>query len=165
MEALASADTQWTQRQLAQRTGYSIGLVNTVLKKLSRTGYIKIANLDSRRLRYLLTPQGLTATSRVACSYILRTFRDYQQLYLQISGFFQELSAQGYRDFCVSCDTPELKPLLHVVIRDCGMASHVMLNDCTDGGMTRVHLKGATVTGAGPVLDMKLIMPTDGGAP
>ena len=163
LETLASADAQWTQRKLAHQTGYSIGLINTILKRLSKTGYIKVATIDRRRLQYLLTPQGLAATSRVAYNYILRTFRDYQQLYVQISNFFQNLSAQGYHDLCVSCDDPELKQLLHVVMNDCGAAAKINLHESENERAIRVHLKGAMVTGVGPRLDMTIISSANGG--
>lgn len=159
LETLASDPIQWTQRKLAQRTGYSIGLINTIVKKLTQNGYIQIVATDGRRVNYLLTPQGLAAASRVASNYILRTVRDYEQIYVQIFNFFQNLSAQGHQDLCVSYADPELKRLLHVVINDCGVASKLNLHDCADGRsrLTRVHLKGATVTGAGPMLKMTLV--------
>lgn len=163
LETLATREAEWTQRKLAQHTGYSIGLINTILKKLSRTGYIKIANLNSRRLQYLLTPQGLAATSRVACNYILRTFHDYQRLYVQISDFFQDLSAKGHQNLCVTCEDPELAKLVHVVIRDCGLSSKINFGDCGDHQITKVRLQGATVTGSGPILNMAVVQASDGG--
>lgn len=163
LEALACADVAWTQRKLAHQTGYSIGLINTILKKLSKTGYIKIASIDRRRLEYLLTPQGFATASRIACNYILRTFRDYQQIYLQISDFFQALSAQGRQELCVYCDDPELKNLLHVVVRDSGLTSKIKLSDAASQGAADVYLKGAAKTASGFTLDMALVQRTNGG--
>lgn len=165
LEALACAEVAWTQRKLAHQTGYSIGLINTILKKLSKTGYIKIASIDRRRLQYLLTPQGLATASRIACSYVLRTFRDYQQIYVQISDFFHGLSAQGRQNLCVYCDDPELKNLLHVVVRECGLTSKIILRDTISQSTADVHLKGATRKASGVVLDMALVQRADGGQP
>lgn len=165
LEALACADAAWTQRKLAHQTGYSIGLINTILKKLSKTGYIKIASIDRRRLQYLLTPQGLATASRIACSHVLRTFRDYQQIYIQISDFFEGLSAQGRQDLFVYCDDPELKNLLHVVVRDGRMSSKIILRDAVSQFAADVHLKGATRKANGVVLDMALVQRADGGRP
>lgn len=163
LEALASAETAWTQRKLAHQTGYSIGLINTILKKLSKTGYIKISTIDRRRLQYLLTPQGLATASRIACSYVLRTFRDYQQIYIQISDFFHGLSAQGRQDLCVYCDDPELKNLIHVVVRDSGLTSKIILRDAISQGAADVYLKGAIRNASGIVLDMAIVQRGDGG--
>lgn len=163
LEALASADSAWTQRKLAHQTGYSIGLINTILKKLSRTGYIKITSIDCRRLQYLLTPHGLATASRIACGYVLRTFQDYQQIYVQISDFFHGLSAQGCQDLCVYCDNPELKNLLNVVVRDCGLAGKINLRDAASQGVADVYLRGAAKTTSGLALDMALVSRTEGG--
>lgn len=157
LEALASADAAWTQRKLSYQTGYSIGLINAILKKLSKTGYIKITSIDRRRLQYLLTPQGLAMASRIACNYVLRTFRDYQQIYVQISDFFQGLSVQGHQDLRVYCDDPELKNLLHVVVRDSGLATKIKLSDAISQGAADIHVRGAARKASGAVLDMALI--------
>jgi len=154
LETLASKDVQWTQRELAHHTGYSIGLINTILKKLSRTGYIKIANVNKRRLQYLLTPQGFVATSKTACKYILRIFRDYRCLYEQVSIFFKDLYEEGYRDLHVSCDDVELCELIQVVIKDVNVASGITFHPAEAKGIPVVRLKGAAVTKAGPILDM-----------
>jgi DNA-binding MarR family transcriptional regulator len=156
LEALASANTQWTQRELAHKTGYSIGLINTILKKLSKTGYIKVSNINRRRLQYLLTPQGFAVTSKVAYNYIARTFQDYQRLYFQISLFFKELSIQGRRDLYVHCDDADLNNLVQVVMRESASESGIRFHEVPLGGVTTVCLKGATVTPAGPVLDLSL---------
>lgn len=162
LETLASADTQWTQRALAQRTGYSIGLINTILKKLSNTGYIKIANVNKRRLQYLLTPQGFAVASKVACTYILRTFREYRQLYHQISGFFEQLYIEGHRNLHVCCDDAELQQLIQVVIKESNFVGGIRFHPDSASGVTTVRLKGATVTSLGPMLDLSM-QPCDGG--
>lgn len=162
LEALASANTAWTQRKLAHRTGYSIGLINTILKKLSEIGYIKITTIDKRRLQYLLTPIGVALTSKKACMYVLRTFRDYQSLYLQVSAFFNNLYEQGHRDLHVCCDNKELCQLIQVVVKDSGLHSIIKFHEASAQGVTVVHLKGAAVTATGPLLDMA-VQPCEGG--
>jgi DNA-binding MarR family transcriptional regulator len=47
-----------TQRRISKRTGLSLGAVNLLLKKMARKGLIKIEKLNSRTMRYILTPQG-----------------------------------------------------------------------------------------------------------
>lgn len=163
LETLAFANTSWTQRKLAHRTGYSIGLINTILKKLSKTGYIKITSVNKQRLQYLLTPQGIATASKMACNYILRTFQDYQRFYLQISVFFKELSENGHRDLYVCCDDVELRELIQVVIRDSNFASGINFRSASAEGVTTVRLKGAAMTPFGPVLDLA-IQPCEGAA-
>lgn len=161
LEALASANIQWTQRELAHKTGYSIGLINTIIKKLSKTGYIKITNVNKQRLQYLLTPQGFAVASKTACKHILRTFQDYQKLYFQISLFLKELYALGHRDLCVYCEDSDLNKLARLVIRELAPETGIRFHEMPVGGVTTVCLKGATVTPSGPILDLSMY-PCDG---
>ena len=55
-----------TQRALAERLGVALGLTNLYLKRLVAKGYVKVSRLDKRRLRYLLTPRGLSQRTRLA---------------------------------------------------------------------------------------------------
>jgi DNA-binding MarR family transcriptional regulator len=48
-----------TQADLAGRLGVAIGSVNWYLKRMINKGYIKVRQMQRRRLRYLITPQGL----------------------------------------------------------------------------------------------------------
>ncbi len=47
-----------TQRDLSREVGIALGLVNHLLKKMVRKGWIKIKNVDAKGIRYLITPQG-----------------------------------------------------------------------------------------------------------
>ncbi len=163
LETLAFASTSWTQRKLAHHTGYSIGLINTILKKLSKTGYIKITTIDKRRLQYLLTPTGVALASKTACMYVLKTFRDYQSLYQQVSVFFNNLHEQGCRDLYVCCDNEDLRRLIQVVVKDSGLHSIIKFHEAGVQGVTVVYLKGATVSATGPLLDMA-VQPYEGRA-
>lgn len=72
-----------TQRALAQRVGVALGLANLYLKRLGRKGLIKIVEFPtkpaaSKRLRYLLTPKGLAAKTRLTYEYVGRSVELYR---------------------------------------------------------------------------------------
>mgnify|MGYP001418030657 CR=1 FL=1 len=48
-----------SQRELANRLGIAVGLVNSYLKNLAAKGWIRIKNYPRNRYAYLLTPKGL----------------------------------------------------------------------------------------------------------
>ena len=52
-------DSMVTQANLSVRLGIAVGSVNWYLKRLIRKGYVKAMHLERRRLKYLVTPQGL----------------------------------------------------------------------------------------------------------
>jgi DNA-binding MarR family transcriptional regulator len=75
--------TPLTQRALAQRLGVALGLANLYLKRLGRKGLIKIVQFPTKpatrkRLRYLLTPKGLTAKTRLTYEYVGRSVELYR---------------------------------------------------------------------------------------
>src|SRR3972149_8122652 len=68
-----------TQADLAARVGIAIGTANWYLKRLVAKGHVKVKQLQRRRLRYIITPQGIAERSRLAVSYLevsMRLYRD-----------------------------------------------------------------------------------------
>ena len=64
-----------TQRDLAERMGIALGLANLYLKRLARKGFIKITDFPRKpaarkRLRYLLTPQGISEKTRLTYEHV-----------------------------------------------------------------------------------------------
>jgi len=71
-----------TQRALADRLGIALGLVNAYIKRLYRKGHIKIKNLPSNRVKYIITPKGFAEKAKLTYSYMNRSidyFRDVRQ--------------------------------------------------------------------------------------
>lgn len=157
--ALALPDPQVSQRLIARRTGYSIGLINAILKKLAKSGYIKIVNLNKRQLQYLLTPKGFAAASLQAYSHLMRTVKEYQQIQQQLSEVFCDLYQKGYRSFCVNGE-PALKDLVDYIIKDLGLPGQLEFNTSADVTAVVIDLKRATVTADGPRLDFCVRTPT-----
>jgi DNA-binding MarR family transcriptional regulator len=69
LEAIAD-DAQITQRSLAAKLGMALGLTNIYLKRLVRKGYVKCVNVQSNRLRYLLTPTGIAEKTRLTYEFM-----------------------------------------------------------------------------------------------
>ena len=68
-----------TQADLAARVGIAIGTANWYLKRLTAKGFVKVKQLQRRRLRYIITPQGITERSRLALSYLEVSMRLYRE--------------------------------------------------------------------------------------
>src|SRR3989304_148104 len=47
-----------TQRELSKEVGIALGLINHLLKKMVKKGWVKIKNVGARRIKYLITPEG-----------------------------------------------------------------------------------------------------------
>jgi ribosomal protein S25 len=75
-------DQHITQRNLAATLGIALGLTNIYLKRLIHKGYIKCINVQSNRLLYLITPQGIAEKSRLTyefMDYSLHLYREVRQ--------------------------------------------------------------------------------------
>ena len=63
-----------SQREIAKRTGFSLGSVNLIIKQCVKKGFVKIEKLDAKRLRYILTPKGLNEKARKTVDYVKRIY-------------------------------------------------------------------------------------------
>ncbi len=76
-----------TQMALKKRIGVSVGLVNALLKRGIRNGYVKARKAPFKRYAYCLTPKGFSEKSRLVAVYLessLRFFRGARSEYAEI---------------------------------------------------------------------------------
>lgn len=76
LEILTSVEVEntITQRELAKRTGLSLGAVNILIKRLIHKGLIKIEQINTRTIKYMLTPKGLMEKARLTYKYIIISY-------------------------------------------------------------------------------------------
>lgn len=59
-----------TQANLAVQMGVAVGTINWHLKRLVEKGYIKVKRAERKKLRYLITPEGIALRARLTLDYI-----------------------------------------------------------------------------------------------
>ena len=64
-----------SQRELSERTGLSLGMVNILVKKCIKTGLVKVENLNARTVKYILTPKGINEKAKKTLRYIRSSYR------------------------------------------------------------------------------------------
>lgn len=84
------------QRTLSKKLGIALGLTNLCIKRLVKKGYIKVANVDKRRLKYIITPEGLAEKSRLSYEYLKATVVFYKRVRNVIVGVFQGVEERGH---------------------------------------------------------------------
>lgn len=99
LESLNGAAEGISQRELARRTGFSVGLVNAVMKRLVHTGYVKTSHLNKRQLEYLLTAEGFAKTALRSYHYVVRTVQGYRELRGGIERTINHLASEGITRF------------------------------------------------------------------
>ena len=63
LQAIASGQ-QVTQRSLSNELGVALGLTNLLIRRLVGKGYVRMAGMGTRHVRYLMTPEGWEALGR-----------------------------------------------------------------------------------------------------
>jgi len=77
-------DSNASQRQIAQNTGFSIGKVNYCLKALLDIGFIKVHNFKNSNQKinyaYILTPKGVQEKTAITKHFINKKKQEYDKL-------------------------------------------------------------------------------------
>jgi hypothetical protein len=110
-------DAGVTQRSLSTKLGVALGLTNLYLKRLARKGSIKITTIPRNRIRYLLTPQGLTEKSRLTYQYMQYSLSYYRDMRTRLKDMLSTFDAShGQR--VVIYGTSELAELAYLSLRE-----------------------------------------------
>ena len=85
---------EYTQRELSQEMGVSLGKVNYCMKKLVEKGWIKLSNFSHSPNKvsyiYLLTPKGIEQKARLTFSFLAIKLEEYEILKNEISKLIQD---------------------------------------------------------------------------
>ncbi|MBU1076185.1 MAG: winged helix-turn-helix transcriptional regulator [Spirochaetes bacterium] len=73
---ILNEDNRLTQRHIAKKAGISLGLTNIIIRRLVKKGFVKIKNMDKKRILYHLTPKALIEKSYRTYHYFERTVKD-----------------------------------------------------------------------------------------
>ena len=95
---LIEQNPSWTQRQLAQSMGVSLGKTNYCLKALKEKGWVKWGNFSQNTNKFsymhLLTPQGIAQKVLLTAHFLRRKEAEYDQLQAEICALRDELKTQ-----------------------------------------------------------------------
>jgi DNA-binding MarR family transcriptional regulator len=72
----ASQDEPLHQRNLARIAGISLGMTNTILKRLAKKGLISVKKINSRNIHYLVTLEGINEIISRSYRYFKRTIKN-----------------------------------------------------------------------------------------
>lgn len=89
-------DPDVTQASLAAQLGVAVGTVNWYLKRLIAKGYVKVKRLQRRKLRYIITPEGIAFRARLTLNYIDTSMRLYRRTRQHVRELLGEVKQAGY---------------------------------------------------------------------
>jgi DNA-binding MarR family transcriptional regulator len=90
-----------TQRDLSREVGIALGLVNHLLKKMVKKGWVKIKNIDSKKIRYLITPEGAREKSSLLYKRVESTIHFYLEAKRVIKEKVVHLKNEGIEDVSI----------------------------------------------------------------
>ena len=129
-----------TQADLATQLGVAVGSVNWYIKRLINKGHIKVAQMQRRRLRYLLTPKGITEKARLTTSFMQASLHWYRETREASKAYLTEIEQAGYEAVCIEGDGD----LAEIVYLSC-LEAGVVVRDEIDEGYPVFRVEGLKV--------------------
>ena len=85
-----------TQASPADQLGVAVGTVNWHLKRLISKGYVKVKRAQRRKLRYIITPEGIAFRARLTVNYIETSMRLYRRIRQHVSELLATARQAGF---------------------------------------------------------------------
>jgi DNA-binding MarR family transcriptional regulator len=145
-------DPDVTQASLAALLGVAVGTVNWHLKRLIAKGYVKVKRAQRKKLRYIITPEGLAFRARLTINYIETSMRLYRRTRQQVRELLTEVRLAGYNQVLVEGD---------------GDIADICQLTCLEQGIQCSQLRSARDENSAPVLEVrgsKVFLRMDGGS-
>jgi DNA-binding MarR family transcriptional regulator len=86
-----------SQRELSHKFGIALGVTNACLRRMARKGWIRIRDLNRRRIGYYLTPKGLVEKARLTLHLISFRVQHYSELKRIVGKRFLEMQHDGIK--------------------------------------------------------------------
>lgn len=85
-----------TQASLATQLGVAVGTVNWHIRRLIEKGYVKVKRAERKKLRYIITPEGIALRARLTVDYIEHSFDLYRRTRQRVKTHLDEVKKAGF---------------------------------------------------------------------
>ena len=89
-------DPDVTQASLADQLGVAVGTVNWHIKRLVEKGYVKAKRAQRKKLRYIITPEGIAFRAKLTVNYIENSMDLYRRTRTQVKTLLKQVRASGF---------------------------------------------------------------------
>lgn len=93
-----------TQASLAGVLGVAVGTVNWHIKRLIAKGYVKVRRAERKKLRYIITPEGIALRAHLTLDYIQTGFQMYHLVRDRVREQLTALHQAGYHQVSLKGD-------------------------------------------------------------
>ncbi|GAB4542972.1 MAG: hypothetical protein Fur002_14200 [Anaerolineales bacterium] len=84
------------QSTLATQLGVAVGTVNWHLKRLIAKGAVKVSRAERKKLRYIITPEGLALRARLAVNFVEQSFSVYRRTRQRVKDHVLKIRKAGF---------------------------------------------------------------------
>jgi DNA-binding MarR family transcriptional regulator len=98
-------DPNITQASLATQLGVAVGTVNWHIKRMIAKGYVKVKRAERRKLRYIITPEGISFRAHLTIDYIEQSFLLYRNIRKRVLELLVEVKRNGYDHVHIETET------------------------------------------------------------
>lgn len=85
-----------TQATLASQIGVAVGTVNWHLKRLIEKGYVKVKHAERRKLKYIITQEGIALRANLTLDYIRTSLELYRLIRKRVQEAVEQIQERGY---------------------------------------------------------------------
>jgi len=85
------ADPDVSQAKLAEDLGVAIGTVNWHIKRLIEKGFVKVKRARRRKLRYIITPEGISLRAKLTLAYVQQSFELFRKVRKRVLNLLEQL--------------------------------------------------------------------------
>jgi DNA-binding MarR family transcriptional regulator len=93
------------QRDIARILGMSLGMTNSILKRLARKGLITIRKINNRNVMYAVSPRGFEQIARRSYRYLRRTIKNVVWYRQTIESLMSLVVSQGFSEVALVDDS------------------------------------------------------------
>ena len=98
-------DPDVNQATLAEKLDVAVGTVNWHIKRLVSKGYVKAKRAQRKKLRYIITPEGIALRARLTVQYIENQMRLYRETRLEVKNLLADIKEEGYNQVRITGDS------------------------------------------------------------
>ena len=124
------------QRDLSRQMDMSLGMVNMLVRRMISKGYIRIKQLNKKKVEYLLTPKGFSEKMRKSVKYTIKTLSSIGLIRKRLRDLILNLYNKGERTFYVLGES-DLVVLVEWTLND------LNLKECTYSRISQPPTNGA----------------------
>ena len=120
---ICGANLSTSQRDFSRHMNLSLGMVNMLIRRLISKGYIRISQLNKKKVNYILTPKGFTEKMRKSIKYTLKTINSISLIKERIKEIVVKRYEDGERDFIVFGKS-DFALLIEIVFKEMGLSDY-----------------------------------------